>query len=112
MGSDDLDATQAERAAAEAAAIGGEPDRPAGEDPAERPVREAGGGEAEGFEEAEDALVDHAEHGDLGHSPRLDAHPPEAESDRSGAAYADADDVASSAREEVREDASPGDDAA
>ncbi len=47
----------------EAASIGGS----AGAqdlDPAQRPVSEAGGGEAEGFEEAERALIDHASHGD------------------------------------------------
>jgi hypothetical protein len=52
-----------EAAAAEAARIGGV----AGDedlDPAERPVIEAGGGYAEGFEEAEQALIDHATHGD------------------------------------------------
>lgn len=50
-------------AAQEAGAIGGV----AGDealDPAERAVREGGGGEAEGFEEAEAALIDHASHGD------------------------------------------------
>jgi hypothetical protein len=50
-------------AAQEAAAIGGV----AGDealDPAERAVREGGGSEAEGFEEAEAALIDHASHGD------------------------------------------------
>lgn len=50
-------------AAAEAGRIGGV----AGDedlDPARRPVIEGGGGEAEGFEEAEDALVEHATHGD------------------------------------------------
>ena len=50
-------------AAQEAAQIGGV----AGDetlDPAERAVREGGGGEAEGFEEAEAALIDHASHGD------------------------------------------------
>lgn len=50
-------------AAAEAARIGGV----AGDedlDPAERPVIEAGGGYAEGFEEAEEALIEHASHGD------------------------------------------------
>ena len=50
-------------AAQEAAGIGGR----AGDerlDPAERAVREGGGGEAEGFEEAEAALIDHASHGD------------------------------------------------
>ncbi len=55
---DEIDA-----AAAEAAKIGGV----AGDeqlDPAQRPVVEGGGGEAEGFELAEEALVEHASHGD------------------------------------------------
>ena len=54
---------EAEQAAAEAARIGGT----AGDedlDPAERPVREAGGGEQEGFEQAEEELIEHASHGD------------------------------------------------
>lgn len=54
---------EADAAAAEAARIGGV----AGDedlDPAQRPVIEGGGGEAEGFEESEDALVEHASHGD------------------------------------------------
>jgi hypothetical protein len=52
-----------EAAAAEAAGIGGgvQSDEP---DPALRPLREAGEGEAEGFEDAERALVEHASHGD------------------------------------------------
>jgi hypothetical protein len=33
-------------------------------DPAMAPVYEAGGGESEGFEMAEDQLVEHASHGD------------------------------------------------
>jgi hypothetical protein len=54
---------EAELAASEAAQIGGH----AGDedlDPAQRAVLEAGGGEAEGFEGAEAALIDHASHGD------------------------------------------------
>lgn len=54
---------ETDAAAAEAARIGGV----AGDeslDPAERPVIEGGGGEAEGFDEAEQALIDHASHGD------------------------------------------------
>ncbi len=50
-------------AAREAAAIGGV----AGDedlDPARRPVQEGGGGEAEGFEESEALLIEHASHGD------------------------------------------------
>jgi len=68
--SDDRFVAEEEAAAAsEAAGIGGV----AGDedlDPAERPVREAGGGEAEGFEMAEDDLVEHASHGDQ-HSGRF-----------------------------------------
>lgn len=61
---------QEEEAAAEAANIGGRPGDvgdTSGDgqiDPAERPVVEAGGGEAEGFEQAESALIEHASHGD------------------------------------------------
>src|SRR3954469_4325149 len=66
----DLLAEQEELAAAEAAAIGGrpvadetgEPDFDiAGPDPAFGPVSQAGGGQAEGFEQAEALLVEHAE---------------------------------------------------
>lgn len=54
-GSDSLVNQEEEAAAAEAGEIGGPaPDTDA--DPADRPVEEAGGGEAEGFEQAEDAL--------------------------------------------------------
>lgn len=55
---------EAEAAASEAARIGGDAGGEQAEDPAQRPVREGGGGEAEGFEEARDALVEHASHGD------------------------------------------------
>jgi len=54
---------EADAAAAEAAGIGGV----TGEeelDPAQLPVAEAGGGVAEGFEESERALIEHASHGD------------------------------------------------
>jgi len=54
---------ETEAAATEAAQIGGI----AGDedfDPAERPVIEGGGGEGGGFEEAEQALIEHASHGD------------------------------------------------
>ena len=64
---DDLSPEELEeerQAAREAAAIGGAGAGDAGEDPAMAPVREAGGGEAEGFEEAEELLVEHASHGD------------------------------------------------
>ena len=35
----------------------------------QRAVREAGGGEAEGFELAEEELIEHASHGDSGPDP-------------------------------------------
>lgn len=54
---------ETERAASEAARIGGGSGRPP-TDPAEAPVDEAGGGEAEGFEQAEALLIEHASHGD------------------------------------------------
>lgn len=44
---------------------------------AERPVDEAGGGEAEGFEMAEEALRRHAEGIEEGGDPLDDAGPPE-----------------------------------
>jgi hypothetical protein len=79
-------------AAEEAANIGGPaPDTEA--DEAARPVEEAGGGEAEGFEEAERELADQATHGDSTWDPEIDAFPPEAESDESGAEYAEPDEV-------------------
>jgi hypothetical protein len=67
---------ESEAAGQEAAAIGGR----AGDedlDPAERPVVEGGGGVAEGFELAEEDLVEHASHGDAGGNPLEDAFPAE-----------------------------------
>ena len=43
-----------------------EPDRHEEE---RRPVEEAGGGEAEGFEQAEEELIEHASHGDPAPDP-------------------------------------------
>jgi hypothetical protein len=55
------------------------------------PVEEAGGGEAEGFEQAEEQLERNATHEDAGADPGGDAFTPEAESDMSGAEYGEAD---------------------
>jgi hypothetical protein len=71
-------------AAAEAARIGGPAPETEG-DEANRPVEEAGGGEAEGFEIAERELVEQASHGEQRWSPEADAFPPEGEPDRPGA---------------------------
>ena len=46
------------------------PDHGEKPDPALQPLIEAGEGEAEGFELAEDALIEHASHGDY-HSDRV-----------------------------------------
>ncbi len=66
---DELAEREASEAAAEAAAIGGrtssEPAPIEGEpDEAERPLMEAGQGESEGFEQAEQELIENASHGD------------------------------------------------
>ncbi len=55
------------------------------------PVEEAGGGEAEGFEQAEEQLERNASHEDAGGEPGSDAFTPELESDRAGAEYGEAD---------------------
>ena len=95
----DYEREQEEGAAAEAAAIGGrvssEPPGSGDEDdeldPAEAPLREAGQGESEGFEEAERELIEHASHGDEHAAGRVlqDAPDPE-ENDRAGR-YGEAD---------------------
>jgi len=66
---DELAAREADRAAAEAGAIGGrvssEPEPvEGGADEPTRPLVEAGQGEAEGFEQAEQELIEHASDGD------------------------------------------------
>lgn len=84
-------------AAAEARAIGGRRHDVGGVDPAEsvdealRPVYEAGGGDAEGFELAERDLVRNASHDDGEGFPERDAFTGERESDRANAEYGEAD---------------------
>jgi hypothetical protein len=89
---DDEIRVRAEEKAAEAEAgqIGGEGSHE-DLDPAERAVREGGGGEAEGFEDAEDQLIENAGHGEG--NPLPDAFGSEEESDLSGAEYGEADEV-------------------
>ncbi len=53
-----------------------------------RPLREAGEGEAEGFEEAEAELIEHASHGDSGPDPTHLASRPE---EATNAEYGEAD---------------------
>jgi hypothetical protein len=68
---------EADAAAAEAARIGGPTPDDHTDDPAQRPLAEAGEGEAEGFELAEAELIDNAEHGDQKRFPNRDAGAPE-----------------------------------
>jgi hypothetical protein len=80
-------------AAAEAAEIGGRSGME-GMDEAERASAEQGGGESEGFEEAEEILEDQATHGEPLVHPTADAPEPEAEPDPG--VYGEADEVESS----------------
>jgi hypothetical protein len=93
-------------AAAEAAQIGGV----AGDedlDPADRPLVEGGEGEAEGFELAEDDLIDHASHGDQ-HSGRVPYYDRDERDEEVGTAeYGEADHEHVS---EIDEDAEDDDD--
>jgi hypothetical protein len=90
---DDLIREEEAAAAAAAGKIGGVAGDEDDFDPEMRPVYEAGGGEAEGFEQAEADLVENASHGDGRGDPLSDAFTPEVESDRSGAAYGEPDEV-------------------
>jgi hypothetical protein len=89
-------------AAAEAARIGG---RSGLEDmdEAERAAAEHGGGEAEGFEQAEELLEEQASHGDPSVDPLRDA--PEAEEEADPAVYGEADEVESTETEDDTEGA-------
>jgi len=80
-----------EGAAAEAGAIGGA-DPNSGLPEAERPLAEAGEGEAEGFELAEEQLVESAFHGDPAGSPLGNRFTPEEAEAESLASYGEADD--------------------
>ena len=55
-----------------------------------RAVEEAGGGESEGFELAEQELVEHTSHGD-GHSPSVIMRDAAAETEADGQDYGEAD---------------------
>jgi hypothetical protein len=104
MPPDDRSSEQADLAATEAARIGGQPsaDESTGVQPdeAQRPLAEAGQGEAEGFEQAEQQLIDHASHGDQ-HAARRAIDDAVAEGDDARAAQqADPDYERSSEREE------------
>jgi hypothetical protein len=89
---EDLLEEEESAAAAEAGRIGGRSGME-NMDEAQRSVREHGGGEREGFEEAESLLEENAAHGDPGGDPYSDAPGPEAEVDPG--VYGEADELES-----------------
>jgi hypothetical protein len=102
---DELAAREADRAAAEAGAIGGSvssepPSVDGATDEAERPLAEAGQGEAEGFEQAEAQLIEHASHGDQHAARRAIQDAPQATDDALAAEGSEADREYSSQRED------------
>jgi hypothetical protein len=95
---------QGDLAAAEAARIGG---RPSSEEPpedqrdeAQRPLVEAGQGEAEGFEQAEHELIERASHGDQHAAWRASEDASDERDDARAAQQGDPDYERSSEREE------------
>lgn len=88
---DDFVAAEEAAAAAEARSIGGPRLDDAHGDEAFEAVAEAGGGESEGFELAEEQLIDNATHGGGRADPIGDAFTPEIESDERTAVDGEAD---------------------
>jgi hypothetical protein len=84
---------QAELAARDAGRIGGETDLDAEVEEADRAVVEAGGGEAEGFELAEQQLRESASHGDAAGHPLADRFPAEESNPEEHTSYGEADDA-------------------
>lgn len=92
-GDEDYVADQEAEAAREAAQIGGDPGGDYGVDESERALAEAGQGEAEGFELAEQELIENASHeADSNPDPTHMAGLEEA-SDPTAQSYGEADDV-------------------
>jgi len=89
---DEFVAAEEAAAAAEARGIGGPRLDDAHGDEAFEAAYEAGGGESEGFEAAEDALIDNATHGGGRADPIGDAFTPETEADEATVVDAEADD--------------------
>jgi hypothetical protein len=80
------------RAGAEAAEIGGPKPRYEGGEES-RPLEEAGSGEAEGFEQAERDLVEHASHGENRYDPRHHSFEVEEEAESASAVYGEPDEI-------------------
>jgi hypothetical protein len=73
-------------------------------DPAWQAVDEAGGGEQDGFEQAEDLLIENAENAE--HTTALDGFPEEREDEPDRQSYGDADEIVKSS-EVVAEEGVP-----
>jgi hypothetical protein len=97
---EDFVAAEEAAAAAEARAIGGPRLDDAHGDEAMEPVVEAGGGESEGFELAEEQLIENATHGGGRADPIGDAFTPEVESDERTAVDGEADSARIAERDE------------
>ena len=98
-----LERIEEEAAAAVAGAIGGRPSDQLAPvegqpDEAQRPLAEAGQGEAEGFEQAERDLVEHASHGDQHAARRAIGDAPEGVDDARAAEAGEPDTERSSER--------------
>ena len=108
MSSGEFEREQEAAAAAEAGAIGGSvssepPPTDGGPSEAEQPLAEAGQGEAEGFELAEQELVEHAGHGDQHAARRVIEDAPSERDDARAAEDGAADDFHSSALDDATE---------
>jgi hypothetical protein len=87
---DDPFESDEDAAGAEAAGIGGKRPNYYDNDESQRPLEEAGEGEAEGFELAEEDLIEETSHGEEGRDPELDGFEDEEDA---GSVYGEADDV-------------------
>lgn len=91
MPTDEVEDEAEAAAAAEAGAIGGAQPNP-GLPESERPLAEGGEGEAEGFELAEQELIESASHGDPSGNPLGDRFTPEDSASENLASYGEGDD--------------------
>ncbi len=92
MPESDRASQEAQAAAAEAGQIGGSPsEEDTGVPEAEHPLTEAGEGESEGFEQAEEELIEHASHGDQHAARRVIQDAPDETDDSRAAPGGEAD---------------------
>jgi hypothetical protein len=102
---DPFEQEEVDAARSEAARVGGR--RKPRADSARRAVEEAGGGEAEGFEEAEAELIDRASHGDYRAAHAVIHDRGRAEEEVPAAADGEADHERSSERDPDQDEEAP-----